>query len=55
MTQTDVGAGTLDWPRLFGASETAGLVHAFVEADYPPDGDGLAFASDSIAFLETLR
>ena len=55
MAQTDVGAGTLDWARIFAASETAGLRHAFVEADNPPDGDSLAFAHDSIGFLDALR
>ena len=55
MTQTDVGAGTIDWPRIFAASETAGLRHAFLEADNPPDGDGLAFARDSAAYVESLR
>jgi sugar phosphate isomerase/epimerase len=55
MTQTVVGQGTLDWPRIFAASETAGLVHAFLEADFPPDGDSLAFARDSVAYVESLR
>ena len=55
MTQTDVGAGTIDWPRVFAASETAGLRHAFLEADTPPDGDGLAFARASAAYVESLR
>ena len=55
MTQTDVGAGTIDWPRVFAASETAGLRHAIIEADFPPDGDGLAFAEDSIDYVESIR
>ena len=55
MAQTDVGAGTLDWPRIFAASGTAGLRHAFVEADTPPDGDSLAFAEDSIGYLASIR
>ena len=55
MTQTDVGAGSLDWPRIFAASGTAGLRHAFVEADNPPEGDSLAFAEDSIGYLASLR
>ena len=55
MTQTDVGAGVVDWPRIFAASETAGLRHAFLEADAPPDGDALAFAEDSLAYVESLR
>ena len=55
MTQTVVGQGTLDWPRIFAASETAGLKHAFLEADFPPDGDALAFAQQSVAYVESLR
>ena len=55
MTQVDVGAGRIDWPRVFAASETAGLRHAFIEADHPPDGDALAFAEDSLAYVESLR
>ena len=54
MTQTVVGAGTLDFERIFAASATAGLRHAFVEADTPPDGS-LAFAEASLGYLETLR
>ncbi len=55
MAQTVVGRGTLDWPRIFAASETAGLRHAFLEADTPPDGDSLGFARDSTAYVESLR
>lgn len=33
----DVGAGIIDWARLFAASETAGLDHYFVEHDRPVD------------------
>lgn len=55
MTQTVVGEGTIDWPRIFAASETAGLRHAFLEADTPPGGDGLAFARQSVAYVESLR
>ena len=55
MTQSIVGDGIVDWPRVFAASETAGLKHAFLEADFPPDGDGLAFARESVAYVESLR
>ena len=55
MTQTDVGAGVIDWPRVFAAAETAGLVHAIIEADHPPDGDALAFAVDSIGYVDSIR
>ncbi len=54
MTQTVVGQGTIDWARIFAASETAGLRHAFLEADFPPDGS-LAFAEASIDYVESLR
>ena len=54
MTQTVVGAGEIDWARIFAASETAGLRHAFMEADTPPDGS-LAFAEASIDYVESLR
>ena len=54
-TQTAVGAGAIDWPRIFAASAAAGLRHAFLEADHPPDGDGLAFARRSAAYLDSLR
>jgi len=55
MTQSVVGQGTMDWPRLFAASETAGLEYAFIEADTPPNGDSLAFAEGSIDYLKSLR
>ena len=54
MDQTVVGAGAVDFERIFAASETAGLRHAFVEADNPPDGS-LAFAEASIEYLDDLR
>ena len=53
MAQTVVGAGTLAFDRIFAASETAGLRHAFVEADNP--ADSLAFAEASLAYVESLR
>lgn len=55
MTQTVVGQGTIDFAPIFAASETAGLKHAFVEADFPPDDDSLAFAEASLDYLESLR
>lgn len=54
-TQTVVGAGAVGFDRIFAASGTAGLRHAFVEADHPPDGDSLAFAEASLAHLDALR
>ncbi len=38
---TDVGAGTIDWKRIFAQRDQAGIRHCFVEHDQPPD----AFAS----------
>ena len=55
MEQVAVGQGTIDWPRVFAASATAGLRHAFLEADEPPGGDGLGFARASAAYLHALR
>ena len=55
LAQTDIGEGVIDWAAVFAAAETAGLRHAFLEADTPPDGDGLAFARDSMAYLAELR
>jgi sugar phosphate isomerase/epimerase len=37
----DVGAGKIDWKRIFARQEQAGIKHYFVEYDQPPD----AFAS----------
>jgi len=47
-----VGKGVIDFKKIFAASDTAGLQHAFVEHDMPPD----AFASitDSITYLKTI-
>ena len=55
MTQSVVGRGTIDWPRIFASSDTAGLKHAFIEADVPPDDASLAFAEASIDYVESLR
>lgn len=55
MTQTVVGQGTIDWPRIFAASEISGLEHAFIEADFPPNDENLAFAEASIDYVESLR
>jgi sugar phosphate isomerase/epimerase len=48
----DVGAGTIDWKRIFARSAQAGIRHYFVEHDEPPD----AFASirASYAYLKNL-
>jgi sugar phosphate isomerase/epimerase len=33
----DVGRGTIDWKRIFGRREQAGIRHFFVEHDQPAD------------------
>jgi sugar phosphate isomerase/epimerase len=53
LTMSDVGAGRMDWARIFGASETAGLRHAVVEHDEP--ADSLASVRASIDYLTALR
>ncbi|MEM6327606.1 MAG: sugar phosphate isomerase/epimerase [Bacteroidota bacterium] len=53
MAQTVVGQGALDFEAIFAASETAGLRHAILEADAP--SDSLAFARESLAYVESLR
>ena len=50
---TDVGAGVIDWARIFGHAQTAGIQHYFVEHDQP------AAPFDSLAasakYLQALR
>jgi len=50
---TDVGAGVMDWSRIFAAHTTAGIRHFFVEHDSP--ADPLGSIRRSAAFLKTLR
>lgn len=45
----DVGAGEIDWAELFALSDTAGLVHFFVEHDQP--GEPLASIEASYRYL----
>ena len=47
-----VGAGTIDWKRIFSHDQKAGIQHYFVEHDFPAD----AFASitKSYSYLSTL-
>ena len=53
LAQTHVGAGQIDFARIFAASSTAGLKHAFIEHDQPEDP--LAFARESLEHVESLR
>ena len=50
---TDVGSGTIDWPKMMGAFERAGLKHCFVEHDDP--ADPFASARASYAYLSRLK
>lgn len=49
----DVGAGAIDFARIFARAEQAGLQHAFVEHDRP--ADALRSLRNSYAYLTRLR
>ena len=42
---TEVGAGDIDWPTIFGARALAGIRHYFVEHDQPAEGFASVAAS----------
>ena len=42
---TEVGAGDIDWPTIFGARALAGMRHYFVEHDQPAEGFASVTAS----------
>lgn len=50
----EVGHGSLDFPAILKAAETAGVEHYFVEQDQTP-GDPLASLRDSYNYLHTLK
>lgn len=50
--QVDVGRGTIDFRRILARREQAGIRHAFVEHDEPPNP--LAFARESYDYLARL-
>lgn len=50
---TDVGAGVMDWRRIFGAHTTAGIRHYFVEHDNP--ADPMQSIRRSAEYLKALR
>ena len=53
---TDVGAGTLDWRRIFSHAAQAGFKHYFVERDDAEEaGDAFASIAASYAYLRDLR
>jgi len=47
-----VGSGTLDFKRIFAASESAGLEYYFIEHDMPKDA--WASIQESIVYLKKL-
>lgn len=51
--QVDVGQGTIDFRRILGQRQQAGIRHLFVEHDDPPDP--LAFARASYDYLKALN
>jgi sugar phosphate isomerase/epimerase len=50
--QTDVGAGTYPWAKIFDATTRAGIEHYFVESDTATDA--VVFAKNSIDYLGAL-
>jgi sugar phosphate isomerase/epimerase len=46
---TEVGSGTIDWPRLLKEAKAAGVEHVFVEHDRPTDA--LASVTTSFEYL----
>jgi len=49
---TDVGAGVIDWKRIFASADLAGIKHFIVENDWPKDA--LASIANSYAYLSKL-
>jgi sugar phosphate isomerase/epimerase len=52
-TMVDVGAGAIDWPRILGRREQAGIEHYFVEHDEP--ADPIASVTASYQYLRGVR
>ena len=52
LAMRDVGAGTIDWPRLLARADEAGIEHCFVEHDSP--GDALASIRASYNYLSKI-
>ena len=50
----EVGAGTMDWPKILKACEAAGVEHYFVEQDQTP-GDPVESLRQSYAFVSKLN
>ena len=51
---TEVGAGDIDWPTIFGARALAGMRHYFVEHDQPAEGfSSVAASYDYLSRLGT--
>jgi len=50
---TDVGAGKIDWKRIFAKKDQAGIKHFFVEHDQPPQPfDDIAASYNYLKSLE---
>jgi sugar phosphate isomerase/epimerase len=52
-TMTSAGSGVIDWKRIFGHADQAGIRHYFVEHDAP--ADPFASIAASYKYLSTLR
>lgn len=52
---TEVGSGTMDWPAILKASQTAGVRNFFVEQEPPFPGPRIASLTQSLAYLRRLE
>jgi sugar phosphate isomerase/epimerase len=49
----EVGAGSIDWPKVLKAAERAGVQHYYVEQDYTP-GDPIESLKKSYSYLRSV-
>lgn len=52
---TEVGSGTMDWPAILKAAQTAGVRNFFVEQEPPFSGARIDSLKKSLAYLRTLE
>ena len=52
---TEVGSGTMDWPAILKAAQTAGVRNFFVEQEPPFPGARIDSLNKSLAYLRTLE
>lgn len=52
---TEIGNGTIDWPRIFKASKTSGMKHFFVEQENNYVPDPVTSVQRSIAFIKGMK